>query len=254
MLVWAHLATKNIASTHGELIVPTLFDPHKGERIRLEFESDVLLRNVPKLMALYGAAITNWSWIEQHYQNVRSVLHFDGANPSFEGFKEPLSTPRQIELLKKTAAKQLDRSRWLLFNVALTELQKPAEVRNALAHGIVGYCDVRPNCLILFRQADLQKLYRTTFAPPVKTGKLLATDDEIKRAANEMAKKGLMFDVDDLQNVIAAGKQSNTIALPLASLCSDAPAVAAIGRGQLLAIPEIKQAFDQVLAIECNTA
>lgn len=234
--------------------MPRPLDPQKGEKIRVGFEADVLLRNVPDMMALYGAAITSWSWIEQHYQNIRSVLQFDNANPSFDGFKEPLSTPRQIELLKKTAEKQLDRTRWQLFRTALEELQKPAELRNLLAHGLVGYCDARPNRLVLFRQADFQTLYRATFSPPVKTGQLLATDGDLERALNEVAKKGLMFDADDLRNVIAAGKRSNTIALPLASLCSDAPAVAAIGVGQLLAIPEIKKVFAQALALDRDLA
>jgi hypothetical protein len=216
----------------------------KGESVHLTFNVDEILTEAPELLGLHGAAVTSWSWAEQQYQNVRAVLEITDADPKLSKFDCPRSTPAQLQRLESAAKGAIPS--WLreLFLVALKVAKLPSIDRNTLSHGLVAYCPIRPTGLVIFKQEDQQKLYRSTFAPSVKFGRIDGNSEDFEAIAREVVQNGRLYERDDYLRCIAANKLSADILLWLPYLGSNDFTIVNLGIVKLLKIPEVAREFE----------
>jgi hypothetical protein len=217
----------------------------KGETVHLTFNADDILKEAPDYLSLHGAVVTSWSWAEQQYQNVRAVLELTDADFSLSKFGCPKSTPKQLRLLDEAAKKHIPS--WLreLFSIALNMAKRPATDRNALSHGLVAYCPIRPTGLVIYKQEDHQRLYRNSFARGVKFGHIDGRPEEFESVARDVIQSGLLYETDDYRKCIAANRLSGEILLWLPYLGSNDFTIVNLGVVKLLKIPEVAREFER---------
>lgn len=219
--------------------MPTPIDLKPGTHLHLDFDAQRIAKRAPVLMAGVGAAIASWSWVEQHYENIRAILELTDFDLSLSEFKTYRLSSRQREKLLAAAKKRLSPTLLPLFLDAFELATGPAGQRNEIAHGLIAFWDARPDVLVIYQPAHFQEFFRKTSAPTIFTGRVVPTDVELDVALKEMAHTGTLFDSTDFAHLVAQSSISNEILISLANMCSSDPNIAGLGERMVRANPHV---------------
>lgn len=225
--------------------MPSSVNVQRDERVELSFNTQIILEKAPLLFADFGAAVAGWSWAEQYYQNIRAILELNDGDLTFSEFKEPRLSSQQRRMLLSAAEKHLSGQPLSLFLDAFELAVSPATERNQLAHGLIGYWDARPNNLLVYQQADFQRLFRKTFAPTIFTGRIDVEDAELDAAMMAALNSGQLYDHTDFARLQKQMEASSEIFIALANMCSSDKSVAALGQRMLLARPDVQSHIEK---------
>jgi len=196
-----------------------------------------------KLAVAFSRAIAAWSDAEVMLGNVLSQLLGAHSEPALAILHTLRNSGAQEKAISEAAACLLDVDDHWLFCCAMRVGMKPVELRNRLAHGVVGVADGLSDALIIARQQDMQLLMMHAFRNT--RGLTGISKAEIKSRTREFSKRALVYRAPDLERDRAKFEQSMSIFLNLSVLCARLHHGKKRALDELHAVPEIKACVEK---------
>lgn len=204
-------------------------------------DPDTLTR-FPELAALAAQAIGAWSNTELMLGNFLAKMLGISARQGITMYAALESFQPQMRALYAAATDFFEAEDKKLFDATMFVIRRAAKERNEFAHGIWGHCPELPDALLL---VDAHVLWDWT-----------AKKTEWAAEARERAtpplfdftfdnSKVFVYKKADFRSAIGRIRKSTRYATLLAQLSPSVPSVAALIRGQLRSVPEIRSALER---------
>lgn len=197
----------------------------------------------PKLAVAFSKAIAEWSNAELMLGNVLSQLLGMHSEPALAILQTLRNSTAQEKAISEAAATLMDPDGHWLFCCALRVGMKPVELRNRLAHGVIGVADGLEDALIVARQQDMQLLMMHAFRN--NRGLSPISKSEVKARTLEFSKRALVYREADLEQERAKFEQSTSIFLNLSVLCAHVHHGKRNALEELHSVPEIKTCVEK---------